>query len=61
MVGKVVFDGDCKDCNVSDLSIQQLYSNSGARVNYVVCSHENACRHMKLKYIKEKGKDKNDV
>ena len=54
MVGKIVFDDYCKDCQVAELSINELYSNSGVLLHYVVaCEHENACRQMKLKCARE--------
>lgn len=60
MVGEIVFvDGYCKDCTVAELSINSLYSNSGAFVNHVVyCEHENACRQMKLKCDREQQEEK---
>ena len=62
MVGKIILDDYCKDCNAAELSINRLYSNSGIFVNYVVCEHENACKQMRLKCAREqKEEDKNDL
>lgn len=61
MVGRIVLDDECKDCNSADLSVSSLYSNDSGMVHYLYCSHENACRRMELYCLKKQQEEEENA